>query len=97
MNKKSIEWWHSHRIGGNAYAKLVLMFLALDADSDGHGMTSRRRLARDANLPEKEVIGLLVELEKLKLIKADINERGGIDYQLNLKKAGDRIPRGSKS
>jgi hypothetical protein len=91
MNKKLMEWWHSHRLGeGHAYAKLVLMFLALDADKSGHGTTSRRRLSRDANLPENDVIDRLIELEKMKLIEANIDERGGIDYQLNLKKKGDR-------
>lgn len=90
MNKKLIEWWHSHRMGGNAYAKLVLMFLALDSDKAGHGTVSLRRLARDANLPESKVIDCLIHLEKLKLVAADIDERGGIDYQLNLKKKGDR-------
>lgn len=75
---------------GNAYAKLVLMFLALDADKDGHGTTSRRRLSRDANLPDNEIVERLIDLEKLKLIKADIDERGGIEYQLNLKQKGER-------
>lgn len=90
MNKKLLEWWHSHWVGRNAYAKLVLMFLALDADKTGHGTTSRRHLSRDANIPENEIINCLIFLEKLKLIKADIDERGGIDYQLNLEKKGDR-------
>lgn len=89
-NKKLMEWWHAHRIGDNAYAKLVLMFLALDADKAGHGTTSRRRLSRDANLSENEVIDRLIDLEKLKLIKADVDERGGIDYQLNLENKGER-------
>lgn len=91
VNKKLMEWWHSHRIGDNPYAVLVLMFLALDADKGGHGTTSRRRLSKDANLPENQVIDRLMGLEKMKLIKADIDERGGIDYQLNLKKKGDRV------
>lgn len=90
MNSKLIKWWHSHRIERNPYAILVLMFLALDADKSGHGTTSRRRLSRDANLSERDAIERLIDLEKLKLVKADIDERGGIDYQLNLKKWGER-------
>lgn len=90
MNKKIMEWWHSHRMRGNAYAKLVLMFLALDADKTGHGTTSRRGLSRDSNLPQNDVIDRLIELEKMNLIKADVDERGRIDYQLNLKKKGER-------
>ncbi len=90
MNKKLLEWWHSHRAGGNAYAKLVLMFLALDADKSGHGTTSLRHLSRDVNMPENKVVDCLIDLEKLKLIKGDIDERGGINYQLNLEKKGDR-------
>ena len=90
MNKKLMDLWHSHRMGGNAYAKLVLMFLALDADKNGHGTTSRRRLSRDSCMPENDVIDRLIDLEKMKLIEANIDERGGIDYQLNLKKKGER-------
>lgn len=90
MKKKVLEWWHSHRIGDSPYAKLVLMFLALDADNAGRGTTSHRRLARDANVAESKVIDCLIDLEKKKLISADIDERGGIDYRLNLKKWGER-------
>ncbi|MDE2467460.1 MAG: hypothetical protein KGL35_01605 [Bradyrhizobium sp.] len=90
MNKKVMEWWHSHRVGANPYAKFVLMFLAMDADKTGRGTTSRRRLARDTNLPDREIIDHLIDLEKLKLIQADLDERGRIDYQLNLKKKGAR-------
>jgi hypothetical protein len=89
VNKKLMEWWHSHRFG-DPYATLVLMFLSLDADKAGHGTTSRRRLSRDANIPERKVIDCLIGLEKRRLISADIDERGGIDYRLNLKKWGAR-------
>lgn len=89
MNKKLMEWWHSHRLG-DPYAILILMFLTLDADKVGHGTTSRRRLARDANIPESKVIECLIDLEKKKLVSADINERGAVDYELNLKKWGER-------
>jgi len=88
-SKNQIEWWHSHRMG-DPYAVLVLMFLALDADKGGRGTTSWRRLARDANLPDSRVIECLIDLEKKKLISADINERGAVDYKLNLKKWGER-------
>jgi hypothetical protein len=47
-------------------------------------------LAREANLPESKVIDCLVDLEKKNLISADIDERGAIDYRLNLKKWGER-------
>ena len=91
MNKNLMEWWHSHRMDdGKAYPKLVLMFLALDADKSGHGTTSRRRLARDSNLPESNVIDCLIDLQSQKLITADIDERGAINYRLNLKKWGVR-------
>lgn len=90
MNKKAIEWWHSHRIGDNPYAVLVLMFLAIDADKIGHGTASLQRLSRDSNMSKNNVVDCLIDLEKLKLIKADIDERGGVDYQLNLKKWGVR-------
>lgn len=89
MNKKLMEWWHSHRLG-DPYAVLVLMFLTLDAEKTGHGTTSRRRLARDANLPESKVIDCLIDLEKKKLLTANINECGAIDYDLNLEKWGVR-------
>ena len=90
MNKKLLDWWHSHRIGDDPYAVLVLMFLTLDADKTGHGTTSQRGLAREANFPESKIVDALIDLEKMKLIKADIDERGGIDYQLNLEKWGER-------
>lgn len=87
MNKKLMEWWHSHRLN-DPYTVLVLMFLALDADKSGRGTTSRRRLGRDANLPESKVIDRLIDLEKKKLITSDIDERGGIHFALNLEKWG---------
>lgn len=90
MKKKILDWWHSHRIGDNPYAVLVLMFLALDADKAGRGKTTLRRLARDANLPEKQVVDRLIDIEKLKLAGVDLDERGGLDYRLNLKKWGQR-------
>lgn len=89
MNKKLIEWWHSHRIG-NPYAMLVLMSLVLDADRAGRGTISQRRLARDANLSQGDVIDCIIYLEKQKLVKADIDERGVITFELNLKKWGAR-------
>lgn len=90
MKKNIMEWWHSQRLEAHPYAVLVMMMLAVDADATGQGKTSRKRLARDTNLAEKDVINRLIDLEKQKLLQADIDERGAINYQLNIKKKGER-------
>lgn len=89
MSQKSIDWAYSN-IVGFPEIKFVLVILAMDANDAGRGQTTLAQLARDTEVEERRLPGMLHSLENFGLAHASVDADGTISFRLAIGKPGAR-------
>ena len=87
MGQSIINWAWSQTVGFPEI-KLVLVIMAMDANSEGRGNIALAELARSTDIEERKIPGILHSLENFGLAYANVDADGVIRYRLCLDKPG---------